>query len=151
MKKEVHMGTGEMIIARFRDGRVVKGYVRDFRIDADAIAMSDHKTEDEHTIPFDALKGVFFVKNFKGSSFYDEKKIYGIGENIGTKVYVKFRDNEGLVGFIEGDVPWDRGFSLAKLGEKAKGFFMTPVDNKSNNNKVFVVGSAIQDITIVVP
>ncbi len=145
------METKDMVIARFRDGRMVKGYAKDFRIDADTLALYEHRSKGEHAIPIDELKGVFFVKNFKGFSFYDEKKVFGLDKNRGTKVYVKFSDNEGLVGFIEGKIPWDKGFSLSKLGHNAKGFFLTPVDSKSNNNKVFVVGSAIQDITIMVP
>jgi hypothetical protein len=146
------MGTdeGEKIVARFRDGRVLKGFVRNFSIESDTVILSDQKTNKESRVPIEELKALFFVKNFEGSSEYVERKIYGIRENLGRKVFIKFIDKESLVGFIEGDIPWDKGFSLSKLGKKAKGFFLTPVDSECNNERVFVVGSAIDYITIMV-
>jgi hypothetical protein len=54
---------------------------------------------------------------------YKECKAVGIRKNSGNKVFIKFHDDESLVGFIEGEVPWDKGFSLSKLGKQAKGFF----------------------------
>lgn len=143
-------GDGEKIVARFRDGRLVKGYVRGFSIESDTVILNDQKTLQEILVPITELKAIFFVKNFGGTSKYVERKAFGIRKNPGKKVFIKFSDNETLVGFIEGEVPWDKGFSLAKLGNKVKGFFFTPVDEDSNNNKVFVVAGAIQDITIIV-
>ena len=143
-------GDGEKIVARFRDGRLVKGYVRGFSIESDTVVLNDQKTLLEMLVPITELKAIFFVKNFGGTSKHVERKAFGIRKNPGKKVFIKFSDNETLVGFIEGEVPWDKGFSLAKLGKKVKGFFFTPVDEDSNNDKVFVVAGAIQDITIIV-
>jgi len=141
---------GEKVVARFRDGRLVKGYIDDFSVNSDTIVINDLNTHQQHHIPINDLKAVYFVKTFKGVSGYVEKKTYGIRKHTGRKVFIKFSDKESLVGFIEGEVPWDKGFSLEKLGKNTKGFFLTPVDGDSNNEKVFVVGSAIQDVTIVV-
>ncbi len=141
---------GEQIVARFRDGSLLKGFVRNFSIESDTIILSDYKTNMESLVPIEELKALFFVKNFEGSSEYVERKVFGIRKNPGRKVFVKFLDKESLVGFIEGVIPWDKGFSLSKLGEKTKGFFLTPVDGDSNNEKVFVVGGAIENVTIVV-
>jgi len=141
---------GEMIVARFRDGRLLKGFVKDFTIESDTIILSDRKTRKENRVLIEELKALFFVKNFEGSSKYVERKVFGIRKNLGRKVFIKFIDKESLVGFIEGEIPWDKGFSLAKLGKRAKGFFLTPVDGNSNNDRVFVVGSAIDNVTIMV-
>jgi hypothetical protein len=141
---------GEKIVARFRDGRLLKGFVRNFSIESDTVILSDQKTNKENRIPIEELKAIFFVKNFEGSSEYVERKVFGIRKNKGRKVFVKFIDKEALVGFIEGEIPWDKGFSLAKLGKDVKGFFLTPVDEDSNNERVFVVGSAIDNVTIMV-
>jgi hypothetical protein len=143
-------GDGEKIVARYRDGRLVKGYVRNFSIESETVVLSDQETLQEIRVPIAELKAIFFVKNFGGSSKHVERKAFGVRKNPGKKVFIKFSDKETLVGFIEGEIPWDKGFSLAKLGEKVKGFFLTPVDGDSNNNKVFVVAGAIQDITIIV-
>jgi hypothetical protein len=143
-------GEGERIVARFTNGKLVKGYVRDFSVDSDMVVLKDQKTQQEQSVAIDDLKAVYFVKTFQGASDYVERKIYGIRMNPGRKVFVKFSDRESQVGFIEGEVPWDKGFSLEKHGKKVKGFFLTPVDGDSNNERVFVVGSAIEDITIMV-
>ncbi|MCK9420655.1 MAG: hypothetical protein M0R70_14900 [Nitrospirae bacterium] len=140
----------EKIVARFRDGRLMKGFVRDFNIESDTVILRDREKNTESRVPIEELKALFFVKNFEGSSKYVERKVFGIRKNLGRKVFIKFIDKESLVGFIEGEIPWDKGFSLAKLGKKAKGFFLTPVDGDSNNERVFVVGSAIDNVTIMV-
>jgi hypothetical protein len=146
------MGNDEekKIVARFRDGRLVKGIVRNFSIESDTIILSDQKTNMESSVPIEDLKALFFVKDFEGSREYVERKIYGVRQNPGRKVFVKFIDKEPLVGFIEGEIPWDKGFSLARLGKRAKGFFLTPVDGECNNERVFVIGSAIDSVTIMV-
>jgi hypothetical protein len=48
-----------------------------------------------------------------------ERKAFGIRKNPGKKVFIKFSDYETLVGFIEGEVPWDKGFSSLLLTETA--------------------------------
>jgi len=53
------------------------------------------------------------------------------------------------VGFLEGDVPWEKGFFLSKRGSNRKGFFLLPVDEDTNNIKVFVVSSSVDAVTVV--
>jgi hypothetical protein len=143
------MAEDEKVVARFRDGRMVKGHVIRFSIESDTIILKNEQTGDEHPVAIEELKAIFFVRSFQGIREHVEKKAFGIRKLAGRRVFVKFHDKESLVGCVEGAVPWDKGFSLAKLGEKAKGFFLIPVDGNSNNIKIFVVGSAIQDIQIM--
>ena len=144
------MGDIEMVVARYSNGQTLKGYVRDFGAGSETVAVEDPETHIEHKILIDELKAIFFVKSFSGRGEYVEKKAFGTRKNPGRKVFVKFKDNETLIGYIDGDIPWTKGFSLAKEGNTAKGFFMVPVDSDSNNIKVFVVGAAIQDVTIMI-
>ncbi len=95
------------------------------------------------------LKALFFIKSFEGNKTYREKKAFGASTRDGHKVYVKFNDQESLVGFVEGEIPWDKGFFVSRDGGKTKGFFLVPVDRDSNNMKVFVVGTSIEDVTIM--
>jgi hypothetical protein len=139
----------EKAVARFRNGNVLKGMLKDFSIDSDLIILHEDTTQEERWIPMGELKAIFFVKSFAGTSQHVEKKAFGIRKVAGKKAFVKFDDRESLVGFIDGDIPWEKGFSLEKLGKNAKGFFLTPVDGDCNNIKIFVVGSAIKDITIM--
>jgi hypothetical protein len=143
------MNEEKKVVARFKDGTLVKGYVRHFRIEADAITLREPKTHTLRSVPINDLKAVFFVKTFSGYREYVERKAFGLRNHPGCKIYIKFSDRESILGYVDGDVPWDRGFSLAKLGKKAKGFFLVPVDGNSNNNRIFVVGSSIKDITMM--
>ncbi len=42
---------GEKIVARFRDGRLLKGFVRNFNIESDTIILSDRKTNKGCRVP----------------------------------------------------------------------------------------------------
>lgn len=102
-----------------------------------------------HTIPIEKLKAIFFVKTFKGDSKYREKKRYGLRQSEGRKIFVRFKDGESLVGYLQGDMPWDKGFFLSKPDKKKVGFFLVPVDVESNNIRVFIMSSSVRDITVL--
>lgn len=139
----------DKVVARFNDGRVVKGYLKDFSINKDSIIVEEVEKKEKYIIPVEELKALFFVKTFEGDSAYREKKAYGIRKSTGRKVFVRFNDGESLVGFIEGELPWKKGFFLSKSQTENKGFFLIPVDEEGNNIKIFVVGSSIKDITSI--
>lgn len=63
------------------------------------------------------------------------------------RVFVKFKDGESLTGYIEGEMPWQKGFFL-ESGRK-KGFFLLPTDTESNNIKIFIIASFVRDVTLV--
>jgi hypothetical protein len=82
------------------------------------------------------LKAFFWVKDFEGNKNYDED----YGDEIagtGRKIMVKFSDGESIIGYTLGYSP-DR-----------QGFFMTPADLKSNNQRIFVVKSASEKIEFI--
>jgi hypothetical protein len=143
------MGEREKSVMRFRNGSMVKGYVRDFSPDGDGVVLEEAGTGKEHTISLDDMKAVFFVKSFEGDYDYKERKSYGIRRPAGNRAFVRFKDGECLVGFLEGKVPWEKGFFLSNKGGGMKGFFLLPADNEANNIKIFVVSSAVDDVTIV--
>ena len=143
------MSKEEQVVARFIDGRVLKGYVSQFSAESDIVAISEAGRAQEHRVPLADLKALFFIKSFEGDSRHRDKKAFGISGHKGQKVYIKFNDRESLMGFIEGAIPWDKGFFLSNSGRNAKGFFMQPVDNDGNNVKVFVVGTSVEDVTVM--
>jgi hypothetical protein len=144
------MADEKRVVARFNDGRVLKGYTRDFTAEAEFFLLDEAGNGKEHRIAVADLKAVFFIKSFEGNKTYREKKAFGVSTHDGHKVYIKFNDQESLVGFVEGEIPWDKGFFVSRAGSKAKGFFLIPVDRDSNNVKVFVVGTSVEDVTIMV-
>ena len=140
----------QKVVLRFNTGKLLKGYIGDFTAYTDIVIIQDSANDEEHKIPIIELKAIFFVKTFEGDRSRRDKKRYGISENVGRKVYIRFSDGESMMGFLEGDIPWEKGFHLSKKPAGAlKGFFLIPVDMDSNNKKVFVVNSSIKDITLM--
>jgi hypothetical protein len=53
-------------------------------------------------------------------------KAFGVSTHDGHRVYIKFNDQESLVGLVEGEIRWDKRFFISRDGSKAKGFFLNP-------------------------
>ena len=136
-----------MVVLHFVGGNLLKGCLREFSPESQNIAIEPEKNGELRTIPVKELKAIFFVKTFEGKSGRREKKIYGIRREGGKKIFVKFIDGESMVGFLDGSVPWDKGFFLSRPDDRQTGFFLIPADDESNNKRVFVVGSSVRDIT----
>ncbi|MEW6067475.1 MAG: hypothetical protein AB1610_04200 [Nitrospirota bacterium] len=141
----------EKVVLRFNSGKILKGYVVDFlsNMERDKVIFKDDQTQQENSIPISELKAIFFVKTFKGNSRHKDKKSFGIRNNVGRKIYVRFNDGESMIGFLEGEIPWEKGFFLSKADNRIKGFFLIPVDAEGNNIKVFVISSSIKDVAMM--
>jgi len=88
------------------------------------------------------------VKTFKGDREYHERKLYGLTKAKGKRVIVKFKDGELLTGFLEGPIPWKKGYFLDHPDPSQKGFFILPTDEGSNNIKIFVINSSIEEVVV---
>jgi hypothetical protein len=137
------------VVFRFKNRELMKGYLKDFSPFSKEAALLEDSSGKIIRISIDELKAIFFVKSFEGNKEYREKKSYGATGPKGHRVFIRFKDGEHMIGFLEGDVPWDHGFFLEKKPEGAKGFFVLPVDMFSNNTKVFIVSSYVNDVTVV--
>jgi hypothetical protein len=85
------------------------------------------------SVRVDSVKAVFFVKDFTGDSQYSEQKAFAADAAPHPgRVAFHMEDGEVLVGIVEDYQP-DRA-----------GFFLTPVDPRSNNSRCFVVAAAIK-------
>ena len=126
------------VVVRYTDGRVLKGYTKDFFPNKPFFRLrpagTEYKGEGLEVLIKD-LKAVFFVSDFEGNPPYTERKQFGEGERPpGRKVEVTFVDGEVLVG---SNLGYDR---------HRPGFFLFPVDPQSNNLRVFVVVSAVSNV-----
>ena len=139
----------EKVVLRFKDGSTIKGRLGDFSQTAKEFSFEEYPSGNLLTVRIDLLKAVFFVRSFEGNPSYREIKRYGISGEKGRKVYVRFRDKESLLGYLEGELPWQKGYFLSKSDKDKTGFFLVPVDEGCNNIKIFVVGTAIDDITLI--
>lgn len=139
----------EKSVVRFINGRLLKGFLEGFSPQADEMILREPGSGASHAVKVCDLKAVFFVRSFDGDDDYREKKVYGTSPARGQRVFVKFKDGESLVGFMDGSLPWSKGFFLSRLDKDTKGFFIYPADLRANNIRVFVVASAVSEVTVV--
>jgi len=139
----------EKTVTRLVNGQTLKGDLLVFSPEGNEVVVKERGTERSHRVDISDVKAVFFVKTFEGDNEYREKKSYGLTKTKGQRIFVKFKDGESLVGFLEGEVPWKKGFFLSKQDGGLKGFFLLPVDEDTNNDRVFVVSSSVEDLTII--
>ena len=131
-----HSRDGRRVVARFRNGTVLKGTTHDFEPDNTSFHLFTRG--DESGAPFDVelaeLKAVFFVRSYEGDpQRVDDHSFDGVAGQ-GRRVEVTFTDGEVLTGFTMGYAP------------HKPGFFVIPVDPASNNTRVFVVKEAAAEI-----
>jgi hypothetical protein len=124
---------GQKVIARFLDGRVVRGYTNDFHTTKAHLHLRDAGGADPVRIQIAHLKALFFVREFSGDPMRVESKEFQ-GAAHGRKVEVTFQDSEILV-----------GTTLGFRGEEHP-FFVHPADAGSNNLRVFVPPHATKQV-----
>ncbi len=126
------------IVVRYADGRVLKGYTHDFFPDKSLFHLKSIFGSKVFEIQLKELKAVFFVRDFIGNPSHSEEKHFKEGQNIsGRKVEVTFKDGEILVGSTMG------------YDAKRPGFFLFPVDPRSNNLKIFVISAAVSKVRYI--
>lgn len=129
------------VVARYQDGRVLKGVTNDFLPAKDRL----------HVVPLESppgskpvevliadLKALFFVKDFAGNPQHKESGEFDAARAAGgRKIRVVFKDGETLVGTTQGYQPG------------RPGFFLVPADSKSNNDRCFVVSVATREVAFL--
>jgi len=132
----MHPASRRLIVARFLDGRMIKGTTQDFLPTKSRFHLQEGG--DPGAVPvavdLDTLKAIFFVKSFEGDPTHVENLSLEQARGQGRKVRVTFIDNETLAGFAMGYNP------------TKPGFFLFPADPASNNAQVFVINSAISKL-----
>jgi hypothetical protein len=133
------------VVARFKDGRVVKGRTNNFFPNKPSFhIMLESGSEEEVRvnnlktveIPIEALKGAFFVKDLEGDRSRKDK-YEDVIPGGGRKVKVKFFDGEVIIGYTQ------------SYSSRMQGFFIVPADKRSNNLRIFVVKSAVDEVTFI--
>ncbi len=149
MKEETDL----KIVARLRDGKLVKGFVKgsspatleaflreSWQSPASVIGVHTLELSERISVPLHALKALFFVKTFDGRKEYREVKFFERTPPMnGLWVRVEFHDHETLEGIVEN--------SLRHLTEP--GFFMKPPDPQGNNESVYVMKDFLQTFRIL--
>ena len=129
-----------LIVARFKDGKLLKGYTLDFSPVKEMFHLISEAEEDKgttHEVSVQTLKAIFFVKKLGGNKEYREKKKFEEVDSShlrGLMIRVEFEDGEVI-----------RGKSMVYSSNR-QGFFVFPVDPESNNERIYVVSSAVHDV-----
>jgi len=123
------------IVVRYRDGRTLKGTTQNFFPNKPNFHVNRQGTAgpgDLIEVKVDELKAVFFVRDFTGNPKHIERKSLSPGERSqGRLMEVTCKDGEVIVGSTTGYDP------------KRPGFFLFPIDSSSNNERIYVVTSAV--------
>lgn len=129
------------IVARFQNGNLIKGVTNDFLPAKDRFhVVPVESTADAKPLEILVadLKALFFIKDFAGHPEHKETDRFDPTKPIsGRKIRVLFKDGEVMVGATQGYQPG------------RPGFFLTPADPKSNNDRCFVVTAATQEVSFV--
>ena len=130
-----------LVVARFRDGRVMKG--RTFNLTPESRTFylnSADQNADEATqvVSLQDLKAVFFVRSLEG----DPSRQKVVPEKVNPKpgerlITIRFDDGEILVGST-------LSFSYDRVG-----FFITPLDPTGNAWRAFVVKDAVAELRLL--
>jgi hypothetical protein len=134
-RPDVQVRPPAKVVARFRDGRVMKGYTRNFDASRPSFSLTLLQADDQEPVEIRMvdLKAVFFVKTFEGRREYNERKEFAKAFT-GRRLAVRFHDGEVLVG------------TSFNYSAATPGFFLFPADDESNNEKLFVVAASVKDI-----
>lgn len=124
------------VVVQTINGEILKGVTNDFSAQKEFFHLKANDSSEILEIDILDLKAVYFVKTYEGNPDYDDK---GDSERagFGKRVRVLFKDGEEFFGYTQ-------GFSPSR-----QGFFVFPADADSNNDRVFVVTSATDDVDFI--
>lgn len=136
----------QRVVLRFSNGSILKGHSKGFSPGDSVITIVDENAGVQ-TVNVQDLKAIFYVKTFEGDRSHKENKFFRYPVTLGKRICVRFRDGEVMTGYLEKDFPWKKGFYLG--GQAGNGFFVIPVDDESNNSRVFIIATAVLDVTVM--
>ena len=129
-------GNHRKVVARYADGRLVKGYTFDFGPTQPRFHVFSQPSASGQSsqVLVRELKAVFFVRDLVGNTAHRDAQKFPPGHVAGRHVEVRFRDGEVILGTAESPVT------------DPLGFFLIPADPESNNLRVYVVAAATRAV-----
>ena len=136
---------GKKTVIKFNDGKIIKGYTTDFNPNRDLFhvrLINDYQDEgqgEQIEVDLNKIKAIFFVKEFQGNKEYQKVRTfngYSSGPPSQRKIVVIFKDGENFYGTTHSYAP------------ERKGFFVYPIDQQDNNDRVFVSRNALEKVHV---
>jgi hypothetical protein len=125
------------VVARYVDGRIVRGYTFDFDPSQRRFHVFEGPTAmgPSTQVLVRDLKAVFFVRDLVGNPAHQDAQKFPPGSRPGgAHVEVRFRDGEVLMGTAESPTT------------DPQGVYVIPADQESNNVRVYVVAGATRAV-----
>jgi len=123
------------VVAHFADGRVLKGTIRDFSPDKPLCHLvPEEPGEAALKIQLGTLKALFFVKDYSGDSQRRDRVDFDDAPAQGRRLIVHFKDGEAVAGTTSAFAP------------DKPGFFISPTDPAANNERIFILRSAVKRV-----
>ena len=124
------------VVARFLDGRMVKGDTTDFHPRRDSFHVKEGPENPVTLVSTSYLKALFFVRTLEGNHKHQDHKQFPDSQGIRTKVWVQFTDGEELAG-------WPVSLSIGEGG-----FYLLPTDPQSNIEKMYVWPHSLEKVFV---
>ena len=132
-------GESNLVVARFRDGRVIKGHTRDFIPECARFHVLPRGGMQTVEIQSAELKAVFFVRDLAGNKWFHKKRAFpafDAGPDSGRRIAVLFEDGELIIGHAQ------------TYTADSAGFFVFPIDARENNARVYVMRAATTEVRL---
>jgi hypothetical protein len=129
------------VVARYADGRIVRGYTFDFSPSQPRFRVFEQPTGSGPStqVLVRDLKAVFFVRDLVGNSARQAAQKFPSGATPRNQVEVRFLDGEAMLGTADSPTT------------DPLGFFLIPAAAESNNVRVYVVAAATRAIYRIEP
>jgi len=135
----------DKVVVHYKNGKILKGHTSNFDPDEDRFSLQPYvQGESERAVVLEDLKAVFHVKTFEGNPDHgpspeDVGEIpdprYADAMKKGRKTLLEFKDGERMWGYATG------------VERSQPGFFFFPTDPDSNNLRIYVIRTALANLT----
>lgn len=126
----------QRVVVRYIDGRLLKGYNRDFVPSSGHIHVwqaPEGARETRISVPLGQLKAIFFVHDLEGAPAQTDTMAATAPER-GRRIDITFLDDEHLSG------------RTLNYSPETSGFFVFPIDPTTNNSRVFAMSAAVRHV-----
>jgi len=137
MQETPTTGKAVLVVARFLDGRTLKGTTHDFAPNKAEFHLHEEGADRSGVVKVVAadLKAIFFVRSYEGDpTHHDTYSFEDTGGQGGRRIRIRFVDGETMAGFTMG------------YNARKQGFFLVPADPGGNNERVYVLNAAVSGV-----
>ena len=135
------LGEKKKVILRKLDGKIIKGYLEGIPDWVGAEFLKILSLSDEIIlVKKSEIKALFFVRRFGGNKEHAEVRFFDTHPKIdGLWIRITFKDDEVLEGIVSNSFDFF----------VQDGFYIKPPDPNTNNRLVYILKSALKDMTIL--